>query len=249
MSVGDKMDEIGEANLARYGSGLEVDEYVREPYHALRIRLAVSLMDRALQDRFPNVPRGQLTILELASGSGSTARLLVDMGYAVIASDAAGSAMPSSNVPGIRSIVFDVRDSFPLADGSVQGVLAGELIEHLFDPVSFLQRCRRVLMADGVLVLTTPNLAGLQDRLGFLCGRSPRHVNPLHGYLRLHIRPFTASMLRATLRAGGFFPLSLKSNYVVLRIRGKKLRIRCLARLWPTLGGSLIMSATAGPEG
>ncbi len=37
------------------------------------------------------------------------------------------------------------------------GVIAGEILEHLEDPMSFLRDCRDLLTNDGVLILSTPN--------------------------------------------------------------------------------------------
>jgi len=65
--------------------------------------------------------------------------------------------------PSRKMIRCDLGRPLPLFDQCLRGIFAGEIIEHLFDPELFLSECHRVLEAQGVLVLTTPNLATLQD--------------------------------------------------------------------------------------
>ena len=137
----------------------------------------------------------------------------------------------------------DLTRPFPIRTGVLDGVFAGEIIEHLFDPMAFLAECRRTLAPGGAIVVTTPNLATLPDRLRFLAGRSPRQVDALHPYLRLHIRPFTYRSLARILRASGFTPTDLRSNYVALGAGRAGIESRALARVFPSVGGSLIVAA------
>ena len=48
-------------------------------------------------------------------------------------------------------------EPIPYADGFFDSVFAGETFEHVANPVRLLAECNRVLVADGVLVLTIPN--------------------------------------------------------------------------------------------
>jgi SAM-dependent methyltransferase len=45
----------------------------------------------------------------------------------------------------------------PLADGSVDGIVALQVVEHLHCPAEFVEACRRALRPGGRLVLSTPN--------------------------------------------------------------------------------------------
>ncbi|MEU3455198.1 methyltransferase domain-containing protein [Micromonospora sp. NPDC006766] len=62
-------------------------------------------------------------------------------------------------------VCLDATRSLPFRAGSFAGLVTGELIEHVYDPVALLRECHRVLAPGGLLVLTTPNLATVQDRL------------------------------------------------------------------------------------
>ncbi len=55
-------------------------------------------------------------------------------------------------------VVLDVREPWPFAD--VELIFAEHFLEHLTlsEGLAFLRECRRVLRADGVLRLSTPNL-------------------------------------------------------------------------------------------
>lgn len=56
---------------------------------------------------------------------------------------------------------------------SVDIIISECMIEHLKDPKKFLTRAHDLLTTDGILLVTTPNLATLLKRLRFLIGRSP----------------------------------------------------------------------------
>ena len=46
-----------------------------------------------------------------------------------------------------------------------------EVIEHLFDTEGFLKEIHRLLVPGGLLILSTPNLNSLANRIRVLCGR------------------------------------------------------------------------------
>jgi SAM-dependent methyltransferase len=227
------------ANQRHYADGTRVTSYVTDRYHQLRRGAAVRLLHEAA---WP----AALPVLELGCGPQSMLEH-AHAGLRVIVADNAPDALGEAlaGAPeGHSAVCLDATQPLPFRDGALGAILMGELIEHVYDPLALLGECHRVLARGGLLVLTTPNLAGLQDRVRFLRGRAPRHVNPLHPYLSLHIRPFTAALLSQVLRHSGFTPLALRSNYVMWRLPGGRwLRWRTGARLAPGLGGTLVMSA------
>ena len=70
-------------------------------------------------------------------------------------------------------IAGSVDDGLPFEDASMDLVVMGEVIEHLFDPDRALEEIRRVLAPGGTLILTTPNLASWSNRLLLLFGIQP----------------------------------------------------------------------------
>ncbi|MEV0329129.1 methyltransferase domain-containing protein [Micromonospora echinospora] len=226
------------ANRHSYHDGVQVNGYVDDPYHRIRRAVAARLM---VDDVLGGGP-----VLELGCGPRSMvdpAELPVPLVVADMA-EAALAAARQATAGRALPVCLDATRGLPFRAGSFAGLLTGELIEHVYDPVALLRECHRVLAPGGLLVLTTPNLATVQDRLAFLAGRAPRQVDPLHPYLWLHIRPFTASLLRRVLRRAGFAPLALRSNHVGWRLPGGRwVTSRLLARVAPALGGSLICAA------
>jgi ubiquinone/menaquinone biosynthesis C-methylase UbiE len=241
-------DPIREANSNRYSDPSEVDGYLLEPYHALRSSIGINLLCKETRRLRKEV--GKIQILELAASTGMVAKQIEDnIRSSVITSDieyvplTRARRVLSSDI-GSNCIQLDAARSLPFAPNSFAGIYMGELIEHLFDTKSILSECCRVLVPNGILVVTTPNLAGLQDRIGFIFGKSPRHVNPLHDYLYLHIRPFTFGMIKSCLETTGFRVIAVKSNYIRIRFSsGRRIDSRMFARFFPTLGGSLIVAA------
>jgi SAM-dependent methyltransferase len=239
-------------NRHSYGDGTQVREYVTDPYHRIRREIAVRMLLDGLapvhragpfDGRVAEVP-GRRPVLEVGCGSESMLADVPNPPWPIVVADLALDALGLARRPAAGMVCLDATRPLPFRDGSLDGVLMGELIEHVYDPVALLRECRRVLVPSGLLVLTTPNLAALQDRVGFLAGRAPRQVDPLHPYLWLHIRPFTVSLLREVLRRAGLEPVGVRSNYVGWRLRGGRwVKSRTLARLLPGLGGSLVIAA------
>jgi len=53
-------------------------------------------------------------------------------------------------------IVADAHN-LPFRDNTIDEIFAGQLIEHLKNPISFLKECRRVLKEGGMVTIVTPN--------------------------------------------------------------------------------------------
>jgi SAM-dependent methyltransferase len=77
---------------------------------------------------------------------------------------------------------FNVEnDTFPYADQSFNLVIFAEIIEHLLnDPCKVLREIKRVLKPNGVLILTTPNVARLENVAKLICGENI--YDPYSGY-------------------------------------------------------------------
>ena len=103
---------------------------------------------------------------------------------------------------GRPALGLDIRSAYfsadtPLDEGTWDAVLCSEVLEHVHDPHAFLAMVRRALAPGGVLVLTTPNAAGIapDTDLGALL--------PLLS-AGFHTLLFSADALRGALRRAGF---------------------------------------------
>lgn len=232
--------QIRRANRATYDDGRRVATYVQGRYHAVRRQLTADTLAQAAEAR--PLPPGPL--LEIGASGSSMLGDLSGLGRTMIAADIALTALHGYKRGHITPACLDAGRPLPFRGGSLAAVVASELIEHLLDPFAFLREVHRVLAPGGVLALTTPNLAGPQDRLRFLFGHSPRQIATRHEYLYLHIHPYTAKSLSADLKAAGLRQESIRSNYVGWELRsGRWLTSRWLAARFPSWGGTLIVAA------
>ena len=100
-------------------------------------------------------------VLDAACGEGYGSWLLSGTAADVVGVDIddAAIAHASSRYAGRANLRFVAGscDRLPLADASVDGVVSFETIEHLSAQAAMLSEFRRVLAADGVLILSSPN--------------------------------------------------------------------------------------------
>ena len=245
MSQNRESDELLRANKEIYGTPDLVKRYMQYPKNKLRYEIALKLLHEALASS--DTPDGALLELGTNSHSIVNADSLANGNRHVIYADIEASplaALRENQNENSSFILLDASRSLPIRDASLAVVVAGELIEHLFEPIALLKEAERVLRPGGILVVTTPNTATLQDRMRFLFGGRPRQLDRVTPRLRLHISHSTPSSLRRDLESTGFEPLSFESNFVRWYLpSGRWKDSRKLAQIFPDLGGDLIMSA------
>jgi SAM-dependent methyltransferase len=118
---------------------------------------------------------------------------------------------------------FDVeRDHFPYPDEHFDLVIAGEIIEHLtYDPMHMLLEAHRVLVKNGVLLITTPNVGSITSVAKVLEGRDNPQVFFLYKRPRPgeepeigHVREYTAYELGEAVKAAGFEISQLFTTFI-----------------------------------
>ena len=121
-----------------------------------------------------------------------------------------------------------VKDLFPFQNDSFDVILFLGVIEHLHSsPRNALREIHRVLKRGGILILTTPNLATLKNRLYVLAGKS-NYVELEYWYNSVpffgHVREYAVDEIKQILAWGGFDVKRVKlSNCMQLSII-KKIR-------------------------
>jgi SAM-dependent methyltransferase len=160
------------------------------------------------------------SVFELGTGSGIVLNMVrastkagVDISPSAVA--LAERTLGGPNHSDLRVLNIDSED-LPWDANSFEGVMAVEVLEHLFDPVHALAELNRILKDRGKLVVTVPNIGYFACRLYHL--RSGE-MTDFHGngvVLSEHIRFFGTKTMAHLLELTGFD---------VVRVRGAMKRV------------------------
>lgn len=160
-------------------------------------------------------------VLDLGCGDGQISKKIKDLGFDVYGVDLVKGNLNLARKKGIKTKLGDLNKKIPFKNDSFDIVYAGEIIEHIYDTRNILSEIKRVLKKEGILIITTPNLVHLPDRINFIRGQTPAQIKPLHKYLYLHIRHFTFNSLKEVLTFYGFKIEKFQSTMVVF-LRDKR---------------------------
>jgi len=143
----------------------------------------------------------------------------------------------------VTQYFFDDKTNMPYEDNIFDFIVAGEIIEHIYDTDYFLSEIMRILKPGGKILISTPNIASLGKRLFLLLGKNPIiELSPNEPDSSGHIRYFTFKSLRNLLKKNKFLVIDSKSDVVNFSKNGK-VKSRFLANIFPKLGTSIICLA------
>jgi SAM-dependent methyltransferase len=126
------------------------------------------------------------------------------MGWACRGMDPAKLAEVGRDLLGV-DITLAYFDPTTVADASCDIVMATEVLEHLPDPVAFLAEIRRGLKPDGIVVLTTPDVAAVRPAIAKASLNATLSIG-------LHLILHSRASLEGALRAAGFSHLRIESD-------------------------------------
>ena len=106
----------------------------------------------------------------------------------------------------------DLDRGIPVKGNSFDCIVAGEIIEHLYNTKLIIREINRVLKKGGVLILSVPNICSLRNRIKVLFGGLP-----IFGARGGHIREFNLSFIKELLIKNGFKVIEEKTNGVWFR--------------------------------
>ena len=104
--------------------------------------------------RVPPAPGPDALLVDLGCGGGLMAPHVHRLGYRHVGVDIGESGLRTARAHGVTAVRASAA-AVPLADGCAHVVLAGEVLEHVPDPVAVLAECARLLRPGGTLVLDT----------------------------------------------------------------------------------------------
>jgi SAM-dependent methyltransferase len=180
------------------------------------------------------------TLVEIGAGFGTFGEELRSRGAfeRIVAVEPTPELAASCRERGLEVVESRVEDV--KLDVRADVVASFEVIEHLFDPRSFVATCRSLLRPGGVLVLTCPNVRGFDIEV---MGPAAPSVDAEH------LNYFHPSSLRRLLDDGGFdvldcmTPGKLDADIVRNRVLAGELELtdrflrRVLIEEWDRLGG------------
>lgn len=151
-------------------------------------------------------------VLDAGCGDGAFARALSDHGARVqgvdVSHEAIRRARRAHAASGVDLQVVPEGVPLPFEEDGFDVVWAGEVLEHVVDPVAWLSDVRRVLRWGGRLVLTTPYHGRVTTvLLGLRGGAFDAHFDPRADHLRF----FSARTLTGLLQEAGFRDVDLRA--------------------------------------
>lgn len=152
-------------------------------------------------------------LLDVGCGDGSFGEPLTHEGWSVVGVDQVPTHLRTAAMKLSSVICADVSQGIPVRPGSFDAAFAGEVIEHQIDTDAFMGRIWNALRPGGLFVLTTPNLASLENRMRLVFGLYPMWVDYRikgHG----HVRAYTPRVLIRQLAENGFQVVHHVGNWV-----------------------------------
>lgn len=192
-------------------------DYRTKPAIGLEERAPVAMAHQAIHERvagiLENYPRGAL--LDVPAGEGALASRLKALGFEVRCCDLYPEIF---RLPDVDIRRGDLSKSLPYVDAEFDYITCVEGIEHIENPQAAVREFARLLRAGGHLIVSTPNILNIEERLKWLVYGYTSHFKPLseehlenlrrdYGEmeeLALHVNPVSYSELRYTLEKYGF---------------------------------------------
>jgi 2-polyprenyl-3-methyl-5-hydroxy-6-metoxy-1,4-benzoquinol methylase len=155
----------------------------------------IDLPERVMLSLLPDPASGR-RLLDVGCGVGTISLELQRRGFRVSGIDFSSVGVKKARAKGIEALLCDVDASgIPFEDHSFDVIWAGDVLEHLFDPISMLEEVSRILKPGGKALISTPN--------------------DMHSYSRLrqckHHTVMSSELLEYMLNTSGFSRYSIGS--------------------------------------
>ncbi len=183
-----------------------------------------------------------LRILDIACNDGYLAQIYSKYG-SVSGVDLNEEAVKKARVSGIDAIVADAFNIDTVFSGKkFDVVIAGDIIEHVFDTDLFLKKIYDTLDTNGTVLLSTPNLVSLGRRMMTLFGKNPfcEFSAKKDGINVGHIRYYTFQDMEKQLKETGFSLVKAETDTINLPT---KMINKFMVTLFPRLGREILVKA------
>jgi len=185
--------------------------------------------------------------LDVGCHDGTLCRMLVAHGATVFGLDAFSAELQVAERHLWSYLQRDLnrQQSLPFRSASFDCVTALEILEHIIDTDYFLEEIHRVLKAGGTLMISTPNINMLKNRLRVPLGLYPyglEYRTEIH-----HVRLYNLATLLSHLRATGFEVVRYRGTHLVPQRFLSQPALSALSNLLatrlPTLASNLMLCA------
>ena len=132
--------------------------------HELKIKKMIDLIDDSPKK-----------ILDLGCADGFLGKILKELYQAEVHGiDLAEKSLKIAEKRGIITKKFDLSlKKWPYKNNFFDLIIAGDVIEHIYDTEKFISECNRILKTNGQLIISTPNLNAYCNRILVLLGKMP----------------------------------------------------------------------------
>ncbi len=156
--------------------------------------------------KWPNIkrtlPKKNSTILDFGCGDGRYIQAISDVGtYKMIGADISEYALKKAKkrFPDVTFYRISGDEKIPVKSNSVDYVIAGDVIEHIFDARIFLTQMNRILKNGGKIFISTPYHGLIKHIVIALIG-----FDIVYEPTTPHIRFFTKKSLIKMVESHGF---------------------------------------------
>lgn len=145
-------------------------------------------------------------IIDLGCGNGYLVNYLIEQGYNAYGTDASEKGIVIAKKT--NNDHFYVQDlssdklPAPLQNILFDTIISTEVVEHLYDPESFMQFCRNNLQPNGEIIITTPYHGYLKNLMLSIFNKWDSHMDPF--WLGGHIKLWSKKTLSKLLTDKGF---------------------------------------------
>lgn len=206
----------------------------RKGYYQEKINFFLSTLEKT--------KKGNPEILDIACNDGELTQKYQKYGH-VLGIDINQKAVDSCKKKGLDCIISTVEDLPEKYTEYFDVIIAGDIIEHIFDTDTFLQSIHKRLKSGGTLLLTTPNLTSFGRRILMLFGKNP-YIEystklPYEEFNVGHVRYYTKTDLLNQLTHYGYKNIAIQGDRI--NISKSVLIPYSIASRFPTLSRNLMV--------